>query len=618
MHNVLIEKYQDVILKNHGNMNKRIYIFSLLIFIAFFATANITFKAIPPANVLQGDKFQITFSLQNGSTLDFVGPKIEGCKLLSDKGISSFSSYQNINGKAMASKRIDYTCLYRAEKVGKVTVPSVTITVDGKQYKSAPITFTIAENTGKSNQRVQSSILDEEYTSQTPGAITGDELFVRIILSKESAYEQEPIECVIKLYTQYGINSFIPTTQPSFDGFIIEEIPIKSAINQVETFNGKDYYTAILKRCLIFPQKSGKLTINSGKYDLVAEKYEKVTFGGGYAYSRVPIREKLSISSNSASMTIKPLPLPQPENFSGAVGEFDVNAKLTSSSFRTNEATSLIFTIVGSGNVKYIKEPNLDFPAEFELYTPKSKFDTDVSNGTMTGSATFEYTFVPKSVGKFQISQYEFVYFDPAKGEYITKEIEPFTFNVSRGVSSVEQNDVITKNVDIRHIKLGDKNQGEDTIIIFSLLYWIIIILIIGLFIGSIYYYNQKRQLYSDAVGLRLAKANKVAKKRLKLALQYMQEMKQREFYEEIQNALWGYISDKLSIPTSQLSKENITAKLLAIGIKEDICGEITDILNKCELALYTPQSHDTQMKDIYESVVKSINEIETIKLKHK
>lgn len=599
-------------------MNKRIYIFTMYMLVAFSLIANVTFKAIPPANVLKGDKFQITFSLQNGSASDFVGPQIEGCRLLSDKGVSSFSSYQNINGKTTASKRIDYTCLYRAEKIGKVIVPAVTITVDGKQYKSAPITFTIAENTGKPNQRVQTSIFDEEYTSQTPGTISGDELFVRIILSKESAYEQEPIECVIKLYTQYGINSFMPTTQPSFDGFIIEEIPVKSAINQIETYNGKDYYTAILKRCLIFPQKSGKLTINSGKYELVAEKYEKVSFGGGYAYSRVPIQEKLSISSNSANMTIKALPLPQPTNFSGAVGEFDVNAKLTSSSFRTNEATSLVYTITGSGNVKYIKEPNLDFPVEFELYTPKSKYDSDVSNGTMAGVATFEYTFVPKSVGKFQIPKHEFVYFNPNKSEYITKTIQPFIINVSRGISSVEQDDVKTKNIDIRHIKLGNKNQGEDTLIILSVWYWAVIILLIVIFICLIYYYNKRRELYSDIVGLKLAKANKVAKKRLKLAFQYMNNAKQREFYEEIQSAIWGYISDKLSIPKSQLSKDNITLQMLDLGIKEEICNEIINILNKCEIALYTPQSDNSQMKDIYDCVVKSINEIESIKIKRK
>ena len=236
----------------------------------------------------------------------------------------------------------------------------------------------------------------------------------------------------------------------------------------------------------------------------------------------------------------------------------------------------------------------------------------------MTGVATFEYTFVPKSVGKFQISEHKFVYFDINKNEYITKTIEPFILNVSRGVSSVEQSDVVTKNIDIRHIKLGDKNQGEYTPIILSFWYWIIIILIISLFGASTYYYNQRRELYSDIVNMKLVKANKVARKRLKLALQYMNEAKQREFYEDIQNALWGYIGDKLSIPTSQLSKDNITNQLLNIGINENICNDIIDILNKCEIALYTPQSGNSQMNEIYDCVVKSINEIESIKIKRK
>lgn len=590
----------------------------ILIFICLNVSANVSFSVVPPATVVQGDKFQLTFTLQNGSTSNFKGPKLEGCKLLSDKGVSSFNMFQIVNGKTTSVKRIDYTCLYRAEKAGKVTVPPVSITVDGKQYKSNQITFTISENTGKPNQRVQSSILDEEYTTQAPGPIAGDEMFVRIILSKQQAYEQEPIECVIKLYTQYGIESFLPTTQPAFDGFIIEDISQQAILNKVETYNGKDYYTAVLKHCVIFPQKTGKLTINSGKYDVVAEKYEKVTFGGGYAYSRIPIREKLSISSNSASVNIIPLPSPRPDDYSGAVGQFEVETKLNSNSFRTNETATYEYIISGTGNIKYIKEPVMDFPVEFELYSPKSDFVTQIDSGQMKGKAIFEYTFVPQNVGKFQIPAHKFVYFDPQQNKYLTLTSEEYVLSVAKGVTTnVEQTDVVTKNVDIRHIKLNDKSENNGNAIVLTWWYWTIIILLIGGFVLYVYYDKQRATLRADVVGFKLAKANKVAQKRLKKSQSFMKDSKYKEFFEEINIALNGYISDKLAITTSQLTKENVYSQLLSHGVKENTCQNVLEILNECEMALYTPQIDNKTADAIYQKTISAINDIEAVKIKH-
>lgn len=594
---------------------KRLYIF-IIAFVTFTANAAVTFKAQRPSGVVEGDKFQITFTLEGGDGTDFRGPRLEGCTLLSDRGVSSFSSFQNINGRTTASSRIDYTCLYRANKAGKVSVPAVSIIVDGKQYKSQPFTFNIQKNTGAPNQRLQQprSIFDEEYETYTPDAITGNELFVRIILSKESAYEQEPIECVIKLYTQYGIESFLATTQPSFDGFLIEEIPIRNLSPQVETYNGKQYNTAILKRCIICPQKSGKLTINSGKYDLTATKYEKVSFGSGYAYSRVPIREKLSISSNTASVNILPLPTPQPDNFSGAVGQFSIDTKLTPNTLRTNETATLLYVVSGTGNVKYIKEPTIDFPAEFELYTPKSDTKIDVSNGTMSGSNTFEYTFVPQSIGKFEIPPHEFVYFDPSQKKYVTLNTKPYTFNVAKG-ASVNQLEVKLKNTDIQHIKLGNKNLSDSpTFIIYTMWYWIAYILILVAFVMFVMQYKKHLKLSADIVGLRLAKANKVAKKRLKLAHKYMTTHKDKQFYEEIVNALWGYLSDKLSIPVSQLLRDNVAAELIEYGADDSLTKDVIEILDQCDMALYAPQSGGNQVAEIYNKTVRVINNIESIK----
>ena len=597
-------------------MRTKYILIAILFLIAFNISANVTFKAQKPGVVVEGDVFQITFTLTNGEARNFNGPQIEGCKLMSDKGVSRMSTYQNVNGVVSSATRIDYTCTYRANTSGKVNVPAVTISVDGKQYKSQAFSLNINKNTGTPNQRLQKSIFDEEYSSQTPGAISGNELFVRIIMSKQSAYEQEPIECTIKLYTQYGIRSFLATTQPSFDGFIIEEIPINNIEGQEESYNGKTYNTAILKKCLIFPQKSGKLTINSGKYELTAEKYEKVSFGGGFAYNRIPIREKLSISSNTATINILPLPQPQPENFSGAVGQYEISSKLVPNSIRTNETATFSYIISGTGNIKYIKEPVIDFPQEFELYAPKNNIKTDVIDGSLRGSVTFDYTFIPLSVGKFKIPEHEFVYFDPQTKEYKTLKTKAYEVSVNKGLT-VNQQEVKTKNNDIRHIKIGNKElHSKFDFYIFTFWYWLIYIIIVVLFVVFIYQYNKHKKLNADVIGLRIVKANKVARKRLKTAYQFMQNNKNKEFYEEIVNVLWGYLSDKLTIPTSQLFRDNIANELLKYGATESICNDVISILDECDMALYSPQTSEKAISYLYSKTESIINQIESIKTK--
>lgn len=285
-------------------------------------------------------------------------------------------------------------------------------------------------------------------------------MFVRIILSKPTAYEQEAIECTIKLYTKYSISSFFPTKQPSFDGFLIEEMNLQPSLNQVEEYKGQRYMTALLKKCIIFPQKSGKLTINSGNYDIKVVQYDNVNMG--FFTVQNPQERQIKVSSNSASIDIKPLPQPQPEGFSGAVGEFKIDSRLVGNSFRTNDPATLIYTISGTGNIKYVKEPVIDFPSEFEQYTPKSDINAQITGTNVSGTMTVEYTFVPQAVGDFKIGSDSFVYFDLARHQYVTLSTPGYDIQVAKGISSgstVERKDIEAKNTDILFIKTGDKNQ---------------------------------------------------------------------------------------------------------------------------------------------------------------
>lgn len=593
---------------------------SVILFLALSLSlfAEVSFTVNPPRQVIEGNKFNVTFRLKNAEGSNISAPEIEGCKLLFGPSTSTMNSYQMINGKTTSSTTIDFSFVYRAEKAGTFTIPETSIMVDGKKLTTQAVNFTVLPADKANSQGVK---VDDYNTQTADKQVSKNDVFVRIILSKAKAYEQEAIECTIKLYTKYSISSFLATTQPSFDGFLIEEKNIQSSLNEIENYNGQNYMTAILKKCIIFPQKSGKLTINSGKYDISVVQYERVNMG--FFSNTRPVERQISVSSNSATINIDPLPLPQPDDFTGAVGNFSVESELSSTSFRTNEAASLIYTIKGSGNIKYVKEPIIDFPSEFEQYTPKNDIKASVSGNTVKGSMTIEYTFVPQNIGQFKIGATNFVYFDPQNKKYVTLTTPSYDINVVKGVGTstnvTSQQEISAKNTDILHIKLGEKQTSDNsTFYITCWWYWLLYIVIITLLTTLIYLNIRQIKLNADIQGSRLAKANKVARQRLKLAKQYMDKKSEDKFYDEILKALWGYLSDKLLIPASQLNRENISAELTKYGAHQTLIDKIISVLDECEMARYTPQKSDNQVENLYNTTTSVMNEMENINHKMK
>ncbi|MDE6049197.1 MAG: BatD family protein, partial [Paramuribaculum sp.] len=552
--------------------------------------------------------------LQTPGTTQLYGPSV-----------STSQSTQVINGRMSSSSRIEYTYFYKAEKPGKYSIGEASIVVDGKTLKTTPVSLTVTQgNTQPSGNQSSSSsappvdIYDID-TQTADRSVNADDVFVRIILSKSSAYEQEAIECTIKLYTRYQISSFFPTLQPSFDGFLIQELDLQPTLNQEEEYKGARYMTAVLKKCIIFPQKSGKLTINSGNYDIKVVQYNNVNMG--FFTVRDPQEKEIKVKSNSASIDIKPLPAPQPEGFTGAVGTFSVDSRLVGNSFRTNDAATLIYTIKGTGNIKYIKEPTIDFPSEFEQYTPKSDINAEVSGQNVTGTMTIEYTFVPQSVGDFKIGSDKFVYFNPATKEYVTIDTPVYNIKVSKGANSTpseaERQDISAKNTDILHIFTGDKNPSKShTLLAKQWWYWLLYVIGIAGLCCVTAIYSRHAKKASDIQGTRLAKANKIAKKRLREAEKFAKEGNEEKFYEEMLKALWGYISDKLTIPASKLSRQNVSEQLSNAGVNESVISPLIDVLDTCEMARYTPQKSADEMTRVYRAATEAINGMENTKLK--
>ncbi|WP_289757676.1 BatD family protein [uncultured Duncaniella sp.] len=593
-----------------------IFIYLTLLVCATALQAQVNFTVKPPSRVYEGQRFPVTFRLTNADGSDLKVSQINGCSLLYGPSVSQSQSYQVVNGKASSTSATEYTYYYKADKAGTFTIPAASIVADGKHLSTKAVTFTVHSIQDANTPALQRPVDVDDVDTQAAGRrVNSDDVFVRIILSKSSAYEQEAIGCTIKLYTKYSISSFLPTRQPAFDGFLIQEVDVQPSLNQMETYNGQNYMTAVLKKCIIFPQKSGKLTINSGNYDISVVQYDNVNMG--MFQVRQPKEAKIKVNSNSASINIFPLPQPQPNGFTGAVGTFNIDSRLIGNSFRTNDPATLIYTISGTGNIKYVKEPVIDFPTEFEQYTPKNDIDAEVQGNDVTGRMTVEYTFVPQSVGDFTIGSNKFVYFNPQTKQYVTLNTPSYLIKVAKGVSApvtTDQKDVENKNSDIRHIYLGDKNpMKQHHLVVFESWYWI---LYIGLLIvaGAVLAINRRNaRLNADVTGRRTAKASKVARRRLKAAEGFMKSGDSDKFYEEMLRAIWGYLSDKLSMPVSQLSRDNISATLASKGYSEENANAIVAVLDDCEMARYTPDS-SSHMDSVYERGVNAINKLESNK----
>lgn len=578
--------------------------------------AQVSFTVKPPTRVYEGQRFPVTFRLTNAEGSDLKVSQINGCTLLYGPSVSTSQSYQVVNGRASSTSATEYTYYYKADKAGSYTIPAASVLADGKRYSTKAVSFTVHDIADSNTPASQRPVDVDDVDTQAAGRrVNSDDVFVRIILSKSSAYEQEAIGCTIKLYTKYSISSFMPTKQPSFDGFLIQEVDLQPSLNQTETYNGQNYMTAVLKKCIIFPQKSGRLTINSGNYDISVVQYENVNMG--MFQVRQPREAKIKVNSNSASIDITPLPQPQPEGFTGAVGRFNIDSRLVGNSFRTNDPATLIYTITGTGNIKYVKEPVIDFPTEFEQYTPKSDIQASVVGNDVSGSMTVEYTFVPQSVGDFTIGSDKFVYFNPQTRQYVTLTTPSYPVKVAKGVSApvtADQKEVENKNSDIRHIYLGDKNPvKEHRMVVLESWYWLIYLALVAITIALVVLNRRNMRRNADILGRKTAKASKVARRRLKAAEGFMRSGDSEKFYEEMLRALWGYLSDKLAMPVSQLSRDNISATLASKGYSEESAGAIVSVLDDCEMARYTPDSSN-RMDSVFERGVNAINQLESNK----
>lgn len=592
-----------------------------------YAADDVEFKASAPAQVIMGRPFQLTYSV-NQRAKDLRAPEFADFDYIAGPYTSQSSSTTFVNGKRTSSFNLTYTYTLVANKEGSFTIPAATIKVDGEQYTSNGVRIKVLpadQPDTRSNTQSQNSASTPTNSSSS----SSENIFMRTLVSKTHVHEQEAIMLTYKLYfAGVDIAQLTNNTElPEFKGFLKQELELGEIQTELEHYNGRNYQTAVLYRTILFPQRSGDIVIDPAQFEALVRVQNRAqvrSIFDDFFNSYTTVTKQLK----SPSVTIHVAALPaKPTAFGGGVGQFSLSSKISSTETQANEAITLTLTLQGSGNMKLLKTPYVDWPEGFEVYDPKISNNFKVTTSGVSGSKTIEYLAIPRASGTYTIPPVQFAYYDTQSDTYKTLTTQEYTINITRG-NNEESNATVVNNYvnketvqqfgnDIRYIYTGEleTNTPNKEIIRFgSLLFWLCYI--IPSFLAALLFIIFRKQIKenSDITRVRYKKANKVAQQRLKKAATLLKENKKDAFYEEIERAAWTYLSDRLSIPTAQLNKDNISQILASKGISSEIIDEVRRVLSTAEFARYAPISDHT-MQDLYTDTTQIINQLENAKL---
>ena len=559
-----------------------------------------------------GDRFYITITVSDVNGDPEQPRDVPGAKVLYFSRTGQSSSFSSINGQVSQSVSYTWTLTLRALEEGKFTFGPVTV----GGVKSNTISYNIGapmpqqepdnQHQPGTNRNIDSD--KPEYIGKGDG-----NLFMRAEVSQSTAYLNQAILYTVKLYSSYDAIKFIgATASPKFDGFVVEESKDISTSLQYETYNGKTYATAIIARYIIFPQHEGTLTVKGNTYTVSVDQreYYRDPFYGSMSYSK-PLQ--LNVTPNELTVNVKSLPQPVPADFSGGVGNFKISSSLPAQKFVTNQVGSIVYTVEGSGNIKYITLPDLQkiYPQELEVYTPTSETKVNVGRTDVSGTVKFDYSFMPLEGGTFRLPDVKLVYFNPSTGQYETSVARGYEIAVERGTGSEKSQTKTTGTFNSDLMPVVSNLSFSHRPVVYGFLYWLFYIIPIGGIIIAYVAYKSYLSANSDILAVRSRKASRMARRRLKRAFAYMKAGDRSNFYDEIIISLWGYLSDKLSIPTSELSRENISGKLAMRDISDDDIKQLIALIDDAEFEKYAPQSAATEMQETYDKTIEMMNSLE-------
>ena len=606
-------------------MKKLIIILIALIAYSTQAFADkVSFTASAPDAVVVGDQFRLSYTVTTQKVKDFRAPSIKGFDVLMGPSRSQQSSTQIVNGNVTSTSSITFTYILMANTAGEYTIGGASIVADGNQMVSNSVKIKVLPQDQNSNGGQGGS----SAHSSSGTSVSDQDLFITATASKTNVFEQEAFVLTYKIYTRESNLQLNNAKLPDFKGFHSQEIEMTTNARWTpEHYRGRNYYTTVYRQFVLFPQQSGKLYIDPAQFQMTIGKPVQsddpfdAFFNGG---SNV-IEIKKSIATPKIAINVSPLPAGKPADFSGGVGEFTVSSSINSKELKTNDAITIKLVISGTGNLKLISNPEIKFPEDFEVYDPKVDNQVRLTQEGLTGNRVIEYLAIPRHAGTYKIPGVSFSYFDIRSKSYKTLKTEEYVVNIEKGAGNADQvianftnkEDLKVLGEDIRYIKQNEVTlQPKGSFFYGSMSYWLFYIIPALAFIIFFIIYRKQAAENANVAKVRTKKANKVATKRMKLAGKLLSENKKDAFYDEVLKALWGYISDKLNIPVSRLSKDNIEEKLRNHGVSEELIKDFLNALNDCEFARFAPGDENQAMDKVYSSSIEVISKMEN-SIKH-
>jgi len=612
-------------------MIKRLYLTLILsIFTAAFSWAEVTFvgKVRGGNTVEAGTRFQVEYEVNDNVESFNCDIQSSGLRVLSGPSSSSYMSRSFVNGKTTVSQTTTMTYILLAEKEGSYTIPSATAVVEGKAHSSNQLTVKALPADPNKKQSQNSSGGSSSRKSGNTQTIDKNDVLLAVDISKSSVYEGEALVATLKLYFRnQNVSSINDVKFPDLEGFTAQEIDLgKDVQATLEQYRGESYRAYPIRQWLLFPQHSGEIKIKPASLKAIVQVY---TGRRSFWDDPFNVYQNVDVPLTSAERTVKvqPLPAGKPASYMNGVGDFSIKSELTSDHVKANDAVIYRVTIEGTGNLKYVREPQPEFPADFEVYDPKTDVKSRTTKSGVTGKKTIEYTIIPRFAGTFQIPALNFSYFDVRSASYKTLTTESFTLEVEKGAnegvvggsggstdySGTTQERIKVLGSDIRYIHAIDPKSLKpySKPLFGSLIYWLLLVIpALSLIILAVVYRRQLK-LNADVEGQRTRKANKVATRRLRTAAAALKAKQETEFYEAVHKAMMGYVADKLSIQMSDLTTDSIKEQLSSRKVDEALIRQCVDVLQTCEFARYAPSTDSQAMDKLYAQADQTIDQLE-------
>ena len=591
-------------------------------------TDKVSFVASAPDVVVVGDQFRLSYTVTTQKVKDFRAPSIKGFDVLMGPSRSEQSSTQIVNGSVSSTSSITFTYILMANTAGEFTVPGASIVADGNQMISNSVKIKVLPQDQNHNSSRRNNDNSSSIQPSSNASVSNQDLFITATASKTNVYEQEAFVLTYKIYTRESNLQLNNAKLPDFKGFHSQEIEMTTNARWTpEHYKGRNYYTTVYRQFVLFPQQSGKLFIEPAQFQMTVNKPVQSAdpFDAFFNGGNNVIEIKKPITTPKIAINVNPLPAGKPTNFLGGVGEFNISSSINSKELKTNDAITIKLVISGTGNLKLISNPEIKFPDDFEVYDPKVDNQVRLTKEGLTGNKVIEYLAIPRHAGTYKIPGVSFSYFDIRSKSYKTLNTEDYVINVEKGAGNADQvianftnkEDLKVLGEDIRYIKQNEVTfQPKGSFFYGSMSYWLFYIIPALAFILFFIIYRKQAAENANVAKMRTKKANKVAIKRMKLAGKLLSENKKDAFYDEVLKALWGYISDKLNIPVSRLSKDNIEEKLRNHGVSEELIKEFLNALNDCEFARFAPGDENQAMDKVYSSSIEVISKMEN-SIKH-